>query len=184
MENTPANEQQETRLNNMVGLVVLLLSVVMAFGKIKDDNIVQSIQQSKIQAVDTWNEYQAKKLKLHLAENNILLLKSLPQTGHTRGSIATLEKEVARYTKEAAGLQEAARGHERKAEELNIRDDQLDLAEALLSIAIALAGITAITRQRWMLLTSAGTGTCGLAFTVAAFAGWDWHPEVLIRFLT
>lgn len=86
MENTTQlNQAQETSLNNMVGLVVLLLSVIMAFGKIKDDNIVQNIQQSKIQAVDTWNEYQAKKLKLHLAENNAQLLKALPASDRTPG---------------------------------------------------------------------------------------------------
>ncbi len=185
MENTqPINQEQESKLNNMVGLVVLVLSVIMAFGKIKDDNIVQNIQQSKIQAVDTWNEYQAKKLKMHLAENNVLLLKALPASDHTASAIERLEKEVARYTREAVELKDAAQKHERKSEELSIRDDQLDLAEALLSIAIALAGITAITRQRWMLFTSAGFGTGGFIFTVAGFAGWDLHPDAVIRLLT
>lgn len=81
-------------------------------------------------------------------------------------------------------LKEAAQKHERKADELGIKDDQLDLAEALLSIAIALAGITAITRQRWMLLTSTAFGAGGFIFTAAGFAGWDLHPDFVIRFLT
>jgi len=39
----------------------------MAISKIKDDNIVQSMQVAKADAVDTWGEYQATKIKHHLS---------------------------------------------------------------------------------------------------------------------
>lgn len=33
---------------------------------------------------------------------------------------------------------------------MNVHDDPFDLAEACLSVGIALAGVTALTRKRWL----------------------------------
>ena len=43
----------------------------------KDDNIVQAMLQSKSDAVDSWNEYQSKKLKHHMAELGINQVQAL-----------------------------------------------------------------------------------------------------------
>jgi len=53
-------------LNRKVAISVALLSTFMAVSKVKDDNLVQAMLQAKTDAVDTWNEYQSKKLKHHL----------------------------------------------------------------------------------------------------------------------
>ena len=47
-------------------MTVALVSVFMAVTKVKDDNIVQAMLQTKSDAVDSWNEYQSKKLKHHM----------------------------------------------------------------------------------------------------------------------
>ena len=60
--------ETKNRLNNWVAVSVALISVFMAVTKVKDDNIVQAMLQTKSDAVDTWNEYQSKKLKHHMAE--------------------------------------------------------------------------------------------------------------------
>jgi hypothetical protein len=41
----------DKRLNNMVAITVVILSVFMAVSKIKDDNIVQAMQKAKSEAV-------------------------------------------------------------------------------------------------------------------------------------
>src|SRR5437588_4899266 len=58
----------QNRLNNAVAVCVALLAAFMAVTKVKDDNIVQAMLQAKSDAVDTWGEYQAKKIKQHLVE--------------------------------------------------------------------------------------------------------------------
>src|SRR6266487_5317596 len=56
------------RLNNLVAISVALLAAFMAVTKVKDDNIVQAMLQAKSDAVDTWGEYQAKRIKHHVVE--------------------------------------------------------------------------------------------------------------------
>src|SRR6266702_451567 len=60
--------EANNRLNNWIAISVAIISVFMAVTKVKDDNIVQAMLQAKSDAVDTWNEYQSKRIKQHLAE--------------------------------------------------------------------------------------------------------------------
>ena len=53
-------------LGDWIGITVAFLSVFMAVTKVKDDNIVQAMMQAKSDAVDTWSEYQSKRIKHHL----------------------------------------------------------------------------------------------------------------------
>lgn len=64
-------EAQNKRLNTLVAITVVILSVFMGISKIKDDDLVQTMQLTKADAVDRWSEYQAKKVKLHLTENSL-----------------------------------------------------------------------------------------------------------------
>ena len=57
-----------TSLNRMVAITVVSLSVFMGISKVKDDNLVQAMQQAKADSVDRWSEYQAVKTKLHIAQ--------------------------------------------------------------------------------------------------------------------
>lgn len=184
MEKDVSTSGVENRLNKFVGLTVLVLSVVMALGKIKDDNIVQAMQVTKAQVVDTWNEYQAKKIKLHMTEQSITFLKLLPDNKQTPSTISKLEQEVQRYTLEAKNLKQSAEEFDKQYDKLGFRDDQFDLADAMLSIAIALSGVVALTLQRWLLFTAWTFGAGGIIFTLSGFAGWTLHPDAIIRFLT
>ena len=56
------------RFNNWVAIAVALLAAFMAITKVKDDNLVQAMLQAKSDAVDTWSEYQSKRIKHHLSE--------------------------------------------------------------------------------------------------------------------
>ena len=56
----------DKRLNNLVAVTVVLLTVFMAITKTKDDNINQAMQKAKADAVDAWAEYQFARVKLHV----------------------------------------------------------------------------------------------------------------------
>src|ERR687886_1870536 len=56
------------RLNNAVAVLVAIVAAFMAVTKVKDDNIVQAMLQAKSDAVDTWSEYQSKRIKQHVME--------------------------------------------------------------------------------------------------------------------
>ena len=75
----------KARLNTLVAISVALLATFMGICKVKDDNIVQAMLQTKSDAVDTWNEYQSKRIKLHLAELGLRQTVAL-QTGQSIAS--------------------------------------------------------------------------------------------------
>lgn len=184
MEISQSGATNENHLNKLVGLTILLLSVVMSIGKIKDDNIVQAMQADKAQVVDTWGEYQAKKLKLHMAEQNAQLLQVVPATKSGNVYAHRLDEDISRYANEASTLKTKAEGLEQDYDKLGFKDDQFDLADAMLSIAITLAGVVTLTLQRWLLLTSWCFALSGMVFTLAGFSGWSLHPDAIVRFLS
>jgi len=49
----------DKRLNDLVAVSVVILTVFLAVSKIKDDNIVQAMQKAQSGSVDAWAEYQA-----------------------------------------------------------------------------------------------------------------------------
>ena len=55
----------DKRLNNLVAVTVVILSVFMAISKI-NDNVTQAMQKAKQESVDAWAEYQASRIKLHV----------------------------------------------------------------------------------------------------------------------
>ena len=61
-------EAKNKALNRNVAVTVVVLSVFLGLAKIKDDNLVQAMQQAKADAVDTWGEYQAAKTKRHITQ--------------------------------------------------------------------------------------------------------------------
>ena len=68
MEVEVSAEAKDKRLNRLVAITVVVLSVFMGLCNIKDGNIVQAMQQAQSASVDAWNEYQATRTKQHVAE--------------------------------------------------------------------------------------------------------------------
>ena len=193
MEN-PSDLLPETdsrdRLNNWVAVTVALLAAFMAVTKVKDDNIVQAMLQAKSDAVDTWSEYQSKRIKQHLLETardqDIILRATVGQQATVQwdAQIKHYEDELARYQSDEADLQNKAKGLEAQYDALNYKDDQFDLSDAMLSVALAMLAVTALTRKRWLLWVSMGFGAFGFIMGLAGLIGWKLHPDWLTRLLS
>src|SRR6185369_14899628 len=117
------------RLNNWIAISVALLAAFMAITKVKDDNIVQAMLQAKTDAVDTWSEYQSKRIKHHVLElgrdQTIALRMTAPQAAaQLDEQVKHYESEIARYQSEETELQDKARAFEKQYDALNFRDDQ------------------------------------------------------------
>lgn len=177
------------RFNNYVAIAVALLAAFMAITKVKDDNIVQAMLQAKSDAVDTWSEYQSKRIKHHLMEQGreqaLILRLTAPQAAaQIDEQVKHYDSEIARYQNDETDLQDKARGFEKQYDTLNFRDDQFDLSDALLSVALAMLAVTALTRKRWLLWTSLGFGAFGFVMGLAGLIGWHIHPDWLTRLLS
>lgn len=179
----------ESELSAFVAVTVVAISVFMAVAKLKDDNVVQQMQYAQVAAVDTWNEYQAEKIKMHLDENDAaaLALRSGVGDGNARAADAErrrLTGKVAHYQQESDALQKKARADDALYIKLNFRHDQFDMADALCSIAIALAAVASLANHRALLFASWAAGACGVFMGIAAMAGWSIHPEWLASLLS
>src|SRR5689334_11959125 len=151
MEIEVAAEAKDKRLNRLVALTVVTLSIVMGLGQVKDGNIVQAMQQAQSDAVDTWGEYQATKTKLHIDEVALAQDSALERLGGAKAGTDTerarLGGEMAKYQREIPQLRKAAEGFKARYDALNVHDDQFDASDALLSIAISIAAVAALAES-------------------------------------
>ncbi|UGA40006.1 DUF4337 domain-containing protein [Chromobacterium haemolyticum] len=181
-------EAEKKYLNSLVALTVVLLSVFMGLGKLKDDNIVQARQLLKTDAVDSWSEYQSKKIKQHLAESSqrqarLLELANPAAAAALRPEQAAIQRDIARYAAEAQALQLKAKAKEQGFEELNARHELFDVSDAGLSIAVACAAVAALAANFIPLLCAWAFGAVGVFFWLAGFAGWNIHPGWIVSLL-
>src|SRR5919206_5368568 len=65
-DESPA-EARRSRLNTRVAVTVALLATFTGVCKVKDDNIVQAMQQAQSDRVDHWSYYQAKNVREEVA---------------------------------------------------------------------------------------------------------------------
>jgi len=182
--------EARNRLNNWVAISVALISVFMAITKVKDDNIVQAMLQAKSDAVDTWNEYQSKKIKQHMAELGLNQVKALELLVHGRGSYELSSQReryrqtIARYQTDEDGLMKKAEGFEKQYDDLNFRDDQFDLSDATLSISLAMLAITALTGKRKLLMLGLAFAGFGVLIGLAGLMALPLHPTALVKLLS
>ncbi|MDB5702699.1 MAG: hypothetical protein JWL66_2898 [Sphingomonadales bacterium] len=173
-------ETSDRTLNRMVGATVVVLSVLLTIGNIKDGNIVQNMQGDQASKIDLWNEYQATKIKAHLSEDTASMLGAMGQSPES----AAATKTAVRYRSESKGLQDQAKAAEADYDVQGRRDDQFDLAEGFMSIALAVSGISALTESRRLLMIGWAAAGLGLLFLVSGFLELPIHPDVLVAFLT
>ena len=187
MEIEVSAEAKDKRLNRLVAITVVVLSVFMGLGNIKDGNIVQNMAQAKADSVDRWSEYQATRTKIHIneaARDEMAVLAMTPAARIAAAkALARIDHDIAKYTAEAPALAKQAQGFADKYDAYNVHDDQFDASEAALSTAISMAAVAALAESFWLLAAGWAFGAFGLFMGLCGFAGWAFHPDVLSTFL-
>lgn len=183
-------ERRSARLNALVAITVALLATFMGICKVKDDNIVQAMQQAQADKIDHWAYYQARNIRQDLAESTLTQLQ-LTRAGRPAGEHATYDDAIARYQakieeqkqkKDALKLQ--AEQDQKNYDALNFRDDQFDLSDAALAIAIALLAVTALTQLGWLYALALLPTGFGLLMGMAGLLELPLHPDALVRLLS
>ena len=170
-------EAKDKRLNRLVALTVVVLSIFMGLAQVKDGNIVQNMAQAQSNAVDHWGEYQATKTKLHIDEVALAQAGFLARLGGAKDAAATgaeqtrLAGEIAKYKGEAPGLKAQAEGFQAQYDAFNVHDDQFDACDALIGIAVAVAAVAALTESFPALIVAWLFGAGGIVMGLAGFLG-------------
>lgn len=185
-------QARESQLNTFVALFVTVVATFMAMCNVKDGNIVQAMQHVQSKAIDQWAFYQSKAIKQHLAEAAADLMRDqlALNPGARPGSRAGVEAEIAaqkaaaaKYEREKEQIRIEAEESDRGYDTMNIRDDQFDLAEACLSASVALAGVTALTKKRWLFAVACTMAGIGFVYGLAGFLHWGLHSDLMARIL-
>ena len=183
-------ESSRKRLNAAVAITVAILATFMGICKVKDDNIVQAMQQAQADKLDHWAFYQARNIRQDVAEaalTQLELSRALQSSANTAGydiAIAKYRATVANQAEKKEELRRQALQDQVNYDALNFRDDQFDLSDALLAISIALLAVTALT-QLWALYWVALVPTLlGVAMGTAGLLGLAIHPTAIIQLLS
>jgi len=183
-------EARASRLHATVALTVALLSTVMGVCKVKDDNIVQAMQQAQADKVDHWAFYQARNLREELARSTAVQLrlqagaKEPTDRSDYDAAIARYETLAAEQAQKKAELLQQAQEDQKTYDRLNERDDQFDLADAGIAIAIAALAVASLTQAWWLYGLALVPGLFGSFMGIAGLAGWHVHPQLLAGLLS
>ena len=188
----PASEApaRPSRLNASVAISVALLSTLMGICKVKDDNIVQAMQQAQADKIDHWAYYQARNLREEVAKATLVQLR-LQAVDKPAGQRAAYDEAIVHYQKLAeeqaqkkAQLQKDAIADQQTYDALNYRDDQFDLADAAIAISIALLAVASLTQLWWLFFLALVPAGFGTLMGIAGLASWKIHPGLLAQLLS
>jgi hypothetical protein len=177
-------------INPAVAVAVALLATFMGICKVKDDNIVQAMQQAQADKIDHWGYYQARNIREEIAKATLTSLR-LQAADHAQDRQAPYLEAIAQYEKLAK--EQAAKKDDLKAQAekdqqtydaLNFRDDQFDLSDALIAIAISLLALASLTQLWWLYAIAMVPAGFGVLMGLAGLLGWSIHPSTLISWLS
>ena len=186
---TTAN-QAASSLNNWVAVTITLIATFLGICKIKDDNIVQAMQQAQADRVDHWGYYQAHNIREEIARATLSQLRATASAdpAATDAARAQLIASYETLVQDQAGKKEAvktqAETDQQTYDALNYRDDQFDLSDAFLALAISMLAITSLTQKRWLYGVSLIPTALGTLMGLAGLLGWAIHPDFLIHWLS
>jgi hypothetical protein len=179
------------RLNTWVAITVALLATFMGVCKVKDDNIVQAMQQAQADKIDHWSFYQARNIRQEIAQAELTQLGVARASASAPAQRAQLDSSIARYqalvTDQATkkdSLRVQAQADQSTYDSLNFRDDQFDLSDTLIALAISMLALTSLTHKRWLYFIAMVPTTLGALMGLAGLLGWHIHPDAITKLLS
>jgi hypothetical protein len=187
---TAASDARARRLNTWVALTVALLATFMGICKVRDDNLVQAMQQAQSDKIDHWSFYQARNVRQEVAQAALDQM-TITMTGANAAAQAKAAPLLAKYTALIADqqakkeeLRKMALADQVQYDALNFHDDQFDLADALTAIAISLLALTSLTQRRWLFWVAFTAAILGVIMGLAGLMSLRIHPDALSRLLS
>ncbi|HEY0546530.1 MAG TPA: DUF4337 domain-containing protein [Pyrinomonadaceae bacterium] len=178
------------RLNTWVAITVALLATFMGVCKVKDDNIVQAMQQAQADKIDSYAWYQARNIRQEVAAATVAQL-TAQAAAAPPDARAVYQEQIQKYQTIAQEQEEKKKTQQADADkadktynELNFHDDQFDLSDAMLALAISLLAVTALTQKRWLFYLALVPTLFGVLMGLAGLLNWNIHPNILTRLLS
>ncbi len=162
-----AGEHSLTHVSLIISVLAVLVAMVTVLGHREHTEAV--LQQAR--ASDSWNEYQAHRIRaeqLTLA-SDLLLLQPSSDGVAVQAKLESYKSQLEHLTGNTEKESEAAKGFEEKVEIAEHKAARFDLGEAMLQIAVVLASITLLTRRARYVITALVLGAAGLVTAALGF---------------
>src|SRR6266581_2757865 len=189
-ESSAASNPAHARLNTWVAITVALLATFMGICKVKDDNIVQAMQQAQADKIDNYSWYQARNIREEVANSTVAQLKALQASASPQAQ-SVIQDQIKTFQALAQEQEEKKKVQQADADkadqtynELNFHDDQFDLSDAMLALAISLLAVTALTQKRWLFIIAMVPTFFGVLMGLAGLLSWHIHPDFLTKLLS
>src|SRR5437667_6703775 len=89
-------KKSRAHLNTLVAISVALLATFMGICKVKDDNIVQAMQQAQADKIDNYTWYQARNIREEIATSTVAQLKVV-QTSASPQAQSVVQDQIKTY---------------------------------------------------------------------------------------
>lgn len=154
-----------------VAFTMAVLAVLVAVVTVEGHRTHTEAVLQQARASDTWNEYQAKKIRS--VDTDL--------TGDLMSVLAVRDQELEskkvkgyadhqeKWNEDLKGLQEKAEGFEKKVEAAEARASRFDLGEALLEIGLVVTSVTLLTKSRMYWYFGIAFALAGIASALSAF---------------
>lgn len=179
-----------SRLGSWVAITVALLATFLGVCKVKDDNIVQAMQQAQADKLDHWAFYQTRNIREEIARVALdqisLAAPAAPaaqQAGY-REAETRYRRLVADQSHKKEDLRKQAEQDQQTYDALNLHDDQFDLSDALVALAISMLALTALTHKKWLYWAALVPTAFGVLMGLAGLFGWHLHSDTFARLLS
>jgi Domain of unknown function (DUF4337) len=185
-----AIKSKQQWLNAAVAVTVSLLATFMGICKVKDDNVVQAMQQAQADKLDHWNFYQARNLREEVAKSTVTTLQLMAlsanksQAPQFKAQIEHYENLAKEQHDKKEALKSQAEDDQKTYDSLNFIDDQFDLADAAIAIAISLLAVASLTELTWMYFLALIPSGFGFLMGLSGLLGWGLHPDILVKLLS
>jgi hypothetical protein len=183
-------KRAKANLNTWVAISIALLATFLGVCNVKDDNIVQAMQQAQADKIDNYSWYQARNIREEIAKSTVAQLTAQAAAAPPQAQAAFAE-QIAAYKAIAADQEEKKKTQQNDADQadktynaLNVHDDQFDLCDAMLALAISLLAVTSLTQKRWLYGIAMIPTVYGVIMGLAGLLGWGLHPDILTRLLS
>jgi hypothetical protein len=133
-----------------VALTMTILAVLVAVVTVLGHRTHTEEVLNMVKASDTWNEYQAHKIRTHdtdLAADLVGVL-TVADKERAKDLIAKYSKEKSDKKDEIENDKKLAESYEGKVEKAEKKGNHFDLGEALLEIGLVITSITLLTKNR------------------------------------
>ncbi len=183
-------EQNASRLNTYVALTVAIIASFTGICKVKDDNLVQTMEQAQADKIDHWSWYQALHIREETTSQHISALTlgmqtaAAPQQELYKAALKEADARLSHLDGQKKEMETSAKADQEKYDALNYRDDQFDLSDAMLAIAISLLAITALVQKRWLYVLALVPSGLGILMGLSGLMGWHIHPDTIVVLLS